>query len=86
MDNEPLFLKQVQTYMRAHGMPDCILPQEFDLSLENCDRVKNLLLKLQQNQVQDLSAPAEWIETLTNVLFEVLQHVGIIPGAKTEAL
>lgn len=25
-----------------------------------------------------------WIEILTNVLFEVLQHVGIIPGVKTD--
>lgn len=32
--------------MRSKGVPDCIEPEKFDLSSENCDRVKNLLLKL----------------------------------------
>jgi hypothetical protein len=46
--------------------------------------VRSLLLQLQSNQVQDEGEPAEWIEMLTNVLFEVLQHVGIISGPKSD--
>ena len=58
----------------------------FNLSRANCERVRLLLLVLQQNQVVDSSISTAWVETLTNILFEVLQFVGIIPSDKTEKL
>jgi len=45
-----------------------------------------LLLVLQQNQVVDSSISTAWVESLTNILFEVLQFVGIIPSDRTEKL
>ena len=84
-DNDSLFVKNVQLYMRQRGLPQSIDPCHFDLSEENCQKVKSLLLKLQQSQVQDDSVPSAWIETLTNILFEVLQFVGIIPNEAQEA-
>jgi hypothetical protein len=61
-------------------------PELFNLSRANCERVRLLLLVLQQNQVVDSSISTAWVETLTNILFEVLQFVGIIPSDKTEKL
>jgi cobalamin biosynthesis Co2+ chelatase CbiK len=72
--------------MKQRQVPDCIEPRYFDLSPENCTRVKDLLLRLQQSQTEDSSTPAPWIEALTNILFEALQYVGIIPGSTTEQI
>ena len=77
-------MRHVQRYMKTETLPHGFDPSLFDLSPSNCDRVRSLLLQLQSNQVQDEGEPAEWIEMLTNVLFEVLQHVGIISGPKSD--
>jgi len=45
-----------------------------------------LLLVLQQNQVVDSTISTVWIESLTNILFEVLQFVGIIPSDRNEKI
>ena len=70
--------------MIEHELPTCLMPIYFNLQTENIERVRLLLLQLQKQQVCEPSAPTPWVETLTNVLFEVLQHVGIIPSPKLE--
>lgn len=84
--NDESFLFRVQDYMSQSPLPDCLEPELFNLSRANCERVRLLLLVLQQNQVVDSSISTAWVETLTNILFEVLQFVGIIPSDKTEKL
>lgn len=49
IDNEPLFLKLCQEFMKSKKVPECLDPSRFDLSPANCERVKDLLLRLQQN-------------------------------------
>jgi hypothetical protein len=84
--NDDSFLFRVQDYMSQSPLPHCLEPELFNLSRANCERVRLLLLVLQQNQVVDSSISTAWVETLTNILFEVLQFVGIIPSDKTEKL
>ena len=74
------YLACVQQYMRSVSLPQGLHPDLFNTSEDNIERVRELLCALQKTQVQDNSPPTPWVETLTNVLFEVLQHVGIIPS------
>lgn len=70
--------------MQQVALPRSIHPNNFNTSDENVECVRSLLCELQRKQVADDSPPTPWVETLTNVLFEVLQHVGIIPSDHSE--
>ena len=46
IENENFLLK-VQRYMSSRPLPDCLEPQNFNMTRENCEKVRGLLLKLQ---------------------------------------